>query len=181
MRRFLLIGLLIQPLLAVVLWAHTDRATISGTVTDPTGAVIPGVTVTATNVETGIRTNAVTNQAGIYSLLNLPIGRYSVSFAKEGFQKLDRSGISLSVRQVADLSITLNVGETAIAVTVTDDVPPLQTETSDVGTTPMFITASRNHPLIATRGKATPCCWEPGLRKTGAKPLPCMDWGRNHQ
>jgi hypothetical protein len=135
MRRFLLIGILIQPLLAVLLWAQTDRATISGTVTDSTGALIPGVTVTATNVDTGIRTNAVTNQAGIYSLLNLPIGRYAVSFAKEGFQKLDRSGINLSVRQVADLSVTLNVGETLIAVTVTDDVHPLQTETSDVGTT----------------------------------------------
>jgi hypothetical protein len=153
MRRSQLIGLLIQPLFAVFLWAQTDRATISGTVTDSTGAVIPGVTVTAVNVDTGIRTNAVTNHAGIYSLLNLAIGRYAVSFAKEGFQKLDRSGISLSVRQVADLSVTLNVGETTIAVTVTDDVPPLQTETSDVGTT-MKAPAVIDLPLDVNGGRS---------------------------
>jgi Carboxypeptidase regulatory-like domain/TonB dependent receptor len=153
MRRFLLIGLLIQPLLAAILWAQTDRATITGTVSDSTGALIPGVIVIATNVATGIRTNAVTNQTGIYSLLNLPIGRYTVTFTKEGFQKLERTGINLSVRQVADLSVTLPIGETAIAVTVTDEVPQLQTQTSDVGTT-MKAPAVIDLPLDVNGGRS---------------------------
>jgi Carboxypeptidase regulatory-like domain/TonB dependent receptor len=153
MRRSQLIGLLIQPLFAVFLWAQTDRATISGTVTDSTGAVIPGVTVTATNIATGVRTNAITNQTGIYSLLNLPIGRYSVSFVKLGFQTLERTGINLSVRQVADLSITLSIGATADSVTVTDDVPQLQTETSDVGTT-MKAPAVIDLPLDVNGGRS---------------------------
>lgn len=131
----MLTGLLVQMVLAGVLWAQTDRATINGSVTDSAGAVIPGVNVTATNLDTGIRTNAVTNESGIYSILNLQIGRYSLSFSKDGFQRLERTGINLSVKQVADISVSLTVGGTNVAVTVTADAPQLQTETSDVGTT----------------------------------------------
>ncbi len=129
-----LVGLLILPVLAGMLWAQADRATITGTVTDPSGAVIPGVAVTATNIDTGVHLNAVTNEAGIYSVLNLPIGRYSVSFARDGFKKLDRAGITLAIGQILKLDVGLAVGLASEIVTVEADASPLATETSIIGT-----------------------------------------------
>jgi hypothetical protein len=133
MRRLLLSGVCILSVLAGVLWAQSDRATITGTVSDPSGAVVPGVSVTATNLDTGVRTASVSNDVGIYTLLNLPIGRYSVTFAKEGFHTLDRAGISLAIAQVLKLDATLPVGHMTEMVTVEADASPLATETSVVG------------------------------------------------
>src|SRR5262245_1478869 len=134
MRRSIFIGLLIQLVFVGTLWAQTDRATITGTVTDPAGALIPGVTVTATNVGTGVRTNTVTNETGIYSLLNLPIGSYSVTFSKDGFKKLDRAGVSLAIAQVVKLDVSLAVGLAGETVTVESEASPLATETATLGT-----------------------------------------------
>ena len=134
MKRFLLTGLLMQLVLAGMLWAQSDRATITGTVTDPSGAVIPGVGVTATNVDTGVRNSTVSNDVGLYTLLNLPIGRYSITFAKESFQRLDRANISLALGQILKLDARLGVGRTSEMVTVEADASPLATETATLGT-----------------------------------------------
>jgi hypothetical protein len=120
-------------LLPTVLRAQVDRGTINGTVNDQSGAVIPSVEVTATNVETGVTTKGTSNSVGFYSILNLPIGKYTLKFAKEGFTKLEQSGITLSAAQVALINVTLPVGGTTQVVAVTDDAPVLNLETSDVG------------------------------------------------
>lgn len=134
MRKSFVVLLLIHLLIAGLLWAQSDRGTITGTVTDASGAVIPGVEVTATNVETGIKTTATSNHVGLYSILNLPVGRYAVSFNKQGFKMLERPAITLAVAQVAQLDVKLEVGATSETVTVTDDAPMLQTQTLDLGT-----------------------------------------------
>jgi hypothetical protein len=120
-------------LVPVLLHAQGDRGTINGTIADASGAVIPGVQVTATNLETGVASVSTSNSVGFYSILNLPVGRYSLKFDKEGFTKLDRSGITLSTGQVAQINATLSIGAANQVITVTDDAPVLNLETSDLG------------------------------------------------
>ena len=92
------------------------------------------VEVTATNPSTNISTHSKTNADGIYKLLNLPIGGYTLSFSKTGFTTLERKGIELHVRQVAEVNAQLAVGATTGTVTVVGSVPILQTETAAVTT-----------------------------------------------
>jgi hypothetical protein len=127
-------GLLAQLLMAGFLWAQADRGAITGTVTDPSGAVIPGVQVTGTNVDTKVQTTTTTNEVGLYTVLNLPIGKYSVTFTKQGFKAYDRSGITVAIAQVVQLDAVMQVGAVTESVTVTAEGGILQTQTTDVGT-----------------------------------------------
>lgn len=133
--RWMLSGLVLVIGSPVALMAQLDRGTISGRVTDNTGAVIPGVEVQLTNLATGVVTEAVTNDLGLYTLSNVPVGRYRVSFSLPGFKTFEQSGISVSVAQMIRLDVTLEVGEIADTITVTADAALLNTETPLVGTT----------------------------------------------
>lgn len=134
-RRFgYLAFLLIILLCGGSLLAQSDRATITGTVKDTTGAVLPGVTVTVTNVDTNIQNSVQTNSLGLYTVAALPIGRYSVAFTKDAFKTLERKGITLLVGQVAAIDVALEVGATTDTVTVTAEAPILRTETSSIST-----------------------------------------------
>jgi hypothetical protein len=77
--------------------AQLDTGTISGTVTDPSGAAVPGAAITIRNVETGITRTSETNAAGRYEAVALPVGTYEVRASLAGFQTLVRSGITLTV------------------------------------------------------------------------------------
>ena len=114
--------------------AQVGRASITGTVTDPSGAVVSNVAVTVTNLDTGIVSPSVTNSVGIYSVPDLPPGNYSVEFLKEGFKPVKLTGVSLHVDQVAQLNAALAMGSITQTVTVTENAPVLDQETSDVGT-----------------------------------------------
>src|SRR5437773_5272296 len=91
-----LTGLLILVLCSIAAWAQVT-AQISGTVKDQSGAVLPGVEVTATNTGTGVSRNAVTNETGGYALPNLPIGPYRLEAALPGFRTFAQTGIVLQV------------------------------------------------------------------------------------
>jgi hypothetical protein len=134
-RNFLnsLAGLLWLVSVPTLLHGQVDRGTINGTITDPSGASIEGVEVTATQLDTGVSTSANTNTNGFYSILNQPVGRYSLRIEKSGFRQVERDGITLSVLQVAQINITLSVGATSDTVTVTDNAPIIDTETSNLG------------------------------------------------
>src|SRR5262249_32701750 len=116
------------------LWAQANRATITGTVTDASGAVVPGADVVVTNVDTGVATKAVSNSDGIYVAPNLPPGKYSVEFTREGFQTLKRAQITLESTEVARLDAALQVGAVTSSITVTSDAPVLDLEKPTVGT-----------------------------------------------
>lgn len=88
-------------------------ATISGLVRDGSGAVIPGASVTAKNVETGITRNTLTDETGRYQLLNLGVGRYDIEASLSGFQTSVRSGIGLAVGDQTVVNFTLQVGQVA--------------------------------------------------------------------
>jgi hypothetical protein len=112
----------------------TNSGDIRGSVTDPTGALIPGVTVTVLNVDTGVSKDYPTNQDGLYDTSSIVTGSYRLTFAKEGFEELVRGPISLQVG-FTTVNAQLQVGSTKQQVTVTSDVPLLQTETSEQSTT----------------------------------------------
>jgi len=86
-------------------------ALLSGRVTDQTGAAVQGATVTATSDDTGITRSTVTNQSGLYELVALPIGHYSLRAKKPGFAEQVRTGILLVVGQDATVDLSLRVGE----------------------------------------------------------------------
>jgi len=131
-----------QPALFVVLClaaasvaaAQVNRATISGTVTDPSGAAIPGVTVTITD-ESGLTHTAHTNTEGQYTVPNLPVGTYAAKFEIEGFKTLIRDALPLQVSQTLRVDAELQVGQLAETVSVSGTPQLIQRETPDVGTT----------------------------------------------
>ena len=112
--------------------AAQTSATLSGTVTDATGAAVAGVAVTVTNSSTGVAREATTDSAGRYQAVSLPVGQYQIHASKSGFADEMRNGIELVVGQDATVDLKLNVGQAAQAVTVTEDAPLVDATTSDI-------------------------------------------------
>src|SRR5438067_11708940 len=114
--------------------AQTSNATVGGTVSDATGALIPGVSVTATNVATGIVTTVLTNEAGAYQFASLQTGTYKIVAELSGF-KVRTFNVTMGVSQQARLNFTLEVGNVSqnVEVTVAADTL-LATSSSSVGT-----------------------------------------------
>src|SRR5262249_29486265 len=106
-------------------FAQADRGTIRGSVSDPSGAVIPGASVAALNVQTGIRTATTSTSAGSYNIPNLPPGVYSLEIEQTGFKKLIRPDVRVNAGMVVALDVALEVGKTAETVTVTSAAPQL--------------------------------------------------------
>ncbi len=107
-------------------------ATLSGRVTDQTGAAIQGATVTAVSRETGVSRTTVTGQTGMYELLALPIGQYELHARKDGFSEEVRSGILLVVGQDATANLSLQVGKVSEQVKVESNVQVVNTSTQDI-------------------------------------------------
>jgi hypothetical protein len=131
-RFFGLLSILI--LCAAGAMAQANRASITGTLTDATGAPIAGVAVTAKNLGTNVSSSTVTNDDGIYSVQNLFPGTYSVEFKKDGFKPIFYPSITLESTQVAEMNGALQIGSAQENVTVTADAPVLDTETVAIGT-----------------------------------------------
>ncbi|MBI4555937.1 MAG: TonB-dependent receptor [Candidatus Hydrogenedentes bacterium] len=112
--------------------AQSDRGAITGTLSDSTGAVLPGVSVSATNVQTGSRYETVSTETGNYTLVQLPAGIYELSAELPGFKKSVRQGITVLVAQTLRINIGLELGGVSEAITVTGDAPLLRTESVDV-------------------------------------------------
>ncbi|MBI4464390.1 MAG: carboxypeptidase regulatory-like domain-containing protein, partial [Acidobacteria bacterium] len=115
-----------------VLLAQVTTGTILGAVSDSTGAVIPGATVTVRNVETGISRTITTDAAGRYRVPQLGVGSYEVTAETAGFQTVVRSGITLTVGREAVVDFALQVGAVSEKITVTGEAPLVETTTSSV-------------------------------------------------
>ncbi len=113
--------------------AQTITGTFTGTLTDPSGSVLPKVKVTATNTGTNIGYNATSNDAGIYNLLFLPIGEYRLAAQMQGFKKAQLGPFKIEVNQTARVDIKLEIGDITQSVEVTGIAPILQTESTDTG------------------------------------------------
>lgn len=109
---------------------NSNAGDIRGTVTDPSGAVIPGVTISIRNMQTGVRTTVQTNAAGLYDAVSLLPGTYTLRFSKSGFEAFVRSGITLGVNPIS-VNAHLSVGSVAQQVTVSGDVASINTESGE--------------------------------------------------
>ncbi|HLH31889.1 MAG TPA: carboxypeptidase-like regulatory domain-containing protein, partial [Terriglobia bacterium] len=103
-------------------------AQINGTVKDPSGAVLPGVEVTATQTSTNVSRQAVTDERGNFVLPNLPVGPYKVEAALPGFRTFVQTGIELGVNQNPNLNVTLEVGQVSQQVEVQANVSMVETQ-----------------------------------------------------
>jgi hypothetical protein len=109
--------------------------TITGYVTDPSGAAIPGATVTATNVQTGVSTQHNTDASGLYLLTNLIPGTYTVGVVARGFRKFVRQNVVLNVDSTVTVNVGLQLGQVSQQVTVTGAPPVLNMQKADVSAT----------------------------------------------
>jgi hypothetical protein len=112
MRRLELMMLLVAMFVAVAS-AQETTGTITGVASDQTGAVLPGVSVTITNTNTNISRTVVTNEAGAYTALQLPVGAYQVTFELSGFQTVTLKNIDLHVNDRLRLDDHMSVGAVA--------------------------------------------------------------------
>lgn len=122
--------------LTISISAQQITATVSGTITDSNGAVVPGAVVTLTSIDTGLIKTATTNDNGSYTVTFLQPGSYNVAVNKTGFSETKRENIRLEVAQTASIDITLGVTAEQVTVEVAGgETPLLQTETSNLETT----------------------------------------------
>src|SRR5207245_9056741 len=135
---WLLFALAVFLLLALTLYptgearAQVSGATLSGIVTDATGAVIPGVMISIKNRATGVVRNLATDEAGFYSAPNLQAGNYDVTASQAGFSTVMQSNVVLTVGAQQQLNISMKVGESAQLVEVTEAAPLVQLSSSTI-------------------------------------------------
>lgn len=129
--RFALVSLMFVP---VLLFAQLDRGSIVGAVTDQTGAVVPEVKLQVRNAATGAAYAAVSNDTGQYSVPNLPAGPYTITFEANGFKKLVRSNLEVSVAGTLRADVRLEVGAVTDSVEVSAESARLATDSSTLGT-----------------------------------------------
>ena len=115
------------------LFAQGTGGRILGRITDPSGAVLSGAKVTATNDATGVGHDANANDSGDYAFPDLPVGTYSLTFDLTGFKKSIRHGIALDVNQVITLNMTMQLGATQEVVDVTSEAPLVDTSSTQLG------------------------------------------------
>src|SRR5579859_4794344 len=129
-RGFVLCALLVST------WPLAARAqvsaSISGIARDSSGAALPGATLTAKNVETGLVRRVMTDERGRYDLVSLPVGRYEVTAEKTGFRTEVRRAVTLAVGQEAMVDWTLQLGEVKQHITVTGEAPALSATASGI-------------------------------------------------
>jgi hypothetical protein len=113
--------------------AQLDRGTITGTVTDASGAVVPGSKITIKNRATNATYQTVSTGAGDYTAANLPSGAYDLTFEATGLQHLVRSNVVVSVSETIRIDVSLEVGGSTETITVTTNATPLQTDSAVVG------------------------------------------------
>ena len=146
-------------------FAQATSATVQGVVTDNQGAVLPGVTVTVTNSETGLARDVVSSEAGFYRVAALPPGTYTVAATLEGFAAYNRAGLQLTVGQTATIDVQLAIAGVTEAVTISADTPLIDTTSNALGTT--VTNAQLDDLPLAGRDFATLARLAPGVTGVG--------------
>jgi hypothetical protein len=145
-------------------WSQEVTASIVGTVTDPSGAAVPGAEIKATSVDRGQIYSAVTDNAGLYRISELPAGNYTLTVEKTGFSTVSQAPFVLSVNQVARIDVALKVGQVSQTLEVTGSAPVLKTDDTQVNT---VINAATNDNLpLASRNYVQLTLLAPGAVST---------------
>jgi hypothetical protein len=128
----LLCGVVLFALISGVAMAQSTNGSLRGEVTDAQGGTIPDAKVIATNQDTGVAYTTATTSAGVYSIADLPVGMYTVTIEKTGFEKYVRSGVQVFANQVAEAHAKLAVGPSTTTIEVTAGAEVVQTTTSQI-------------------------------------------------
>jgi hypothetical protein len=123
--------ILLAAMIAAPAWGQTFRGTILGTVTDSSGAAVAGATVTIKNVDTGLVRTTVSTADGTYSVPELPIGTYTVTIDKSGFQTAVTTGVAVDVSSERRVDSALKPGQMSQTVEVSGETLPQVETTSD--------------------------------------------------
>src|SRR5271166_4566216 len=116
-----------------LVFGQGGRGSISGLVSDPSGAIVSDAQVTALNHATGVAQHTVTSKAGVYSFVSLDPGLYVVTASQKGFENVAQDNVLVTVDQTTNLNIALRVGTTAETVTVSATSELVDTSNSTVG------------------------------------------------
>jgi hypothetical protein len=122
-------------LTATLLPAQSDRGAITGTVSDPTGALVPGAKIVLLNVDTDSRSETVATSTGNYTLPALPVGNYTLKVEHEGFSGYQQTGIRVQVAVTARIDVVLQVGSSTQSISVAAEASLLRTESAEQSTT----------------------------------------------
>ncbi len=132
LQRFVVAPILIGFLAASASLAQSTFGSFTGTVKDPSGALVPDATVEVSNEGTGVVRKVTTSAAGVFNVTNLDIGNYRVRVSAKGFSAYDRTGLFLTANQIINLDIELPLGATSNVVEVSVSAPTITTETTDI-------------------------------------------------
>lgn len=127
-----LVVCLVFAAFAIAAQAQSSNATLNGTVTDPSGAIVPGADLTLTNAATNFEAKATSNERGDYTFRNLTPGTYDLKVSKTGFQSYLQKGIILTINLIAQASVQLQVGAQQQTVTVVGDISAINFENATV-------------------------------------------------
>jgi hypothetical protein len=145
-------------------WSQEVTASITGTITDQSGAAVTGATITATSQERGQTYSGVTNDSGLYRIAQLPVGTYAVKVEKAGFALASVPPFVLTLNQVARIDLAMKVGQATETIEVSAGAPVLKTETTQVDT---IINAATNDNLpLASRNYVQLTLLAPGAVST---------------
>ena len=134
LRRILILALVACASLALpaIASAQALYGSITGAVTDNSGAAVPGVTVTVTNEGTGLKLDTVTDGEGLYTVRNVLPGTYTLGAALQGFKTFTQTGIPLTAGNILRVNATLEIGDLTESITVTTEAALLKTDKADV-------------------------------------------------
>lgn len=166
--RQLLATVLLAAALGVTAWGQVATGSLAGTVVDPTGAAVPAVKIVATNVASGAKVETISSDAGLYVFATLPPGVYTVTAEKTGFKTLSRPNIEIRIAQRIDMNLQMELGDVQQTVTVSAEVPLLETSTSERGNN-ISVKMMDNLPLFAggIRNPRTFVNYMPGVTNNG--------------
>lgn len=131
--------------------AHAQTATVTGTVTDPSGAVVGSAAIDVRNPQTGQVYSSVSTSTGNYTVTAIPVGTYEMTVGSTGFKTYNRQGLTLAAGQTARIDVTLEVGSTTESVTVTADTSLLKTETPEISHN-VTVSQMNTLPILALGG-----------------------------
>lgn len=131
-RAFLLVLVVVATFGAVVAWAAITGS-ISGVVTDPSGAVVPGVTVVATSISTNVQHTTVTDSKGFYGFPALNVDHYNVTVSQPGYRNFLQSDVTINTNSAVRIDIKLELGAVSNTVTVKSDTLQVETQSTQMG------------------------------------------------
>ena len=127
-----LVALFALSLMNVIVLAQSDRGTITGRVTDNTGAAVAGASVVVTNIATGVNNTGITNGEGLYTIPALTVGTYKLKVERSGFKSAEVSGIAITVGSTIGRDVSMEVGQVSETVQITSDAAQIQTENAKI-------------------------------------------------